>query len=378
MHPPLDMNLFKPWDPLWVESWLQDTLILYNTRLEAIQPLKVEASHRRFYRLQLSPPATHLTQQCSAVFMLSPPSLEQNVAFETLAGVFAEANTPVPEILAADHDQGAFLMTDLGHRSLEDCYYQTESPDLKHQAVRSAITELHNISRIQNPDIPAYTRDRLTMELGIFSEWVLEKLLHQTSAEQNFLARTQVLLDAIGSQPKGCVHRDYHCRNLIYDQRPARPTRAATDTSASTKGANMDAKLGIVDFQDALSGPGLYDIASLLRDCYYTFGEDDIDIWLDIFLEQSDSFHTLQRSVVKRQFDFTALQRQLKAMGIFLRLALRGDKTTHLQYVAPLLQRVITLSSNYAELSELTDLLSHGQVEIVTGVDHLMSQSSGG
>ncbi len=373
MPPPPDATIFKPWEPAWMEAWLQTTLATYQRQLKSIEPLKVEASHRRFYRLQLSSPTPAAQDEqtaqdhghCSAVLMLSPPTLEQNVAFEALAKVFGDANIPVPDILATDHEQGVFLMTDLGRRSLEDCYKTSDSPELKRQAVESAISELHNLAQVRSPSIPAYTSDRLTMELGIFNEWVLEKLLDFQPLDQPFLAGTQVLLDAMASQPKGCVHRDYHCRNLIFDHVPDSPAHASGGAAA----------LGIVDFQDALIGPGLYDIASLLRDCYYTFSEDEVDAWLDKFLDHASSFHTVSRQTVKRQFDLTALQRQLKAMGIFLRLALRDGKFSHLQYVAPLLQRVISLSAVYPELAGLTELLSRAQNDIVTRVDRLIAQT---
>ena len=100
-------------------------------------------------------------------------------------------------------------------------------------------------------------------------------------------------LDAMLTQPQTCVHRDYHCRNLLFD----------------------DKQLGIVDFQDALMGPGLYDIASLLRDCYYRHDEAQVDHYLHLFLKRSPYFDATQFVSLKRAFDLTAIQRQLKALS---------------------------------------------------------------
>ena len=87
-------------------------------------------------------------------------------------------------------------------------------------------------------------------------------------------------------------------------------------------------QLGIVDFQDALVGPAAYDLASLLRDCYHEFPEAEVARWCQIYLTRREQ-HTGQSydsARFRQDVDYCAIQRQLKAIGIFARLAGRDGQ----------------------------------------------------
>jgi len=60
---------------------------------------------------------------------------------------------------------------------------------------------------------------------------------------------------------------------------------------------------------------------------------------------------------VKRWFDFMAVQRQLKAIGIFARLHLRDNKSSHLPEIRPLLLRLLDLTAQYRDLENLNTQL---------------------
>jgi N-acetylmuramate 1-kinase len=139
-----------------------------------------------------------------------------------------------------------------------------------------------------------------------------------------------LLVENTQAQPQCCVHRDWHCRNLLL---------------------RADGSLGVVDFQDALLGPAAYDLASLLRDCYYTFDEAEIARWRDAFLARTPL--PIDPARFPRQLDLTAVQRQLKAVGIFARLRQRDGKSTHLQWILPVLERLIAVAERYPDLVPL-------------------------
>jgi aminoglycoside/choline kinase family phosphotransferase len=288
-----------------------------------VTPLRVEASHRNFYRLS--------TSTGSFVLMVSPPALERNDQFITLAEVFLTHGVPVPELYAAHRGFGYVLMADLGTQDYEQVYRGPQ----RDQALTAALDTLQTLGRVRDSHVEPYTVDRFTTELGLFDEWFLHGLLKQPGNNPG-TSEYHKLIEATQAQPQCCVHRDYHCRNLLW--------HAGT--------------LGIVDFQDALHGPRLYDVASLLRDCYYVFTEAEVDRWLDYFIRQSPDLNGERRETVKRWFDFTAIQRQLKAIGIFARLHLRDGKSSHLDHILPVLGRVTALCSQYTELGPLTTQLS--------------------
>lgn len=308
--------------------WL-DTVV---DRVNHVTALRVEASNRVFYRVD----CRRLNQDQELVFMHSPPTLEANDRFVTLAQLFAANNVAVPLIIEANFEAGFFLMTDLGRTHLEETYgTPQQQPAL--QAAIEGLTQLANIA--DETAIEPYTQERFRFELGIFSEWFLAAHLGRKEQSRGLVEATEPIIDAISVQPLCCVHRDYHCRNLLFE----------------------NGQLGVVDFQDALRGPVLYDIASLLRDCYYQFDESQVEAYLDTFLalEHTQPLRDqFDRPAIKRLFDFTAIQRQLKALGIFARLSIRDGKDSHLVHIKPTLLRLVELTAGYTELANLNALLA--------------------
>lgn len=283
-------------------------------------PLRVEASHRRFYRLE--PP----TPGSSYVVMSSPPALENNRQFAILAELFRRHHVGVPKLLAEDQRRGYFLLSDLGRTHFEDVY--AGAPEA---VVPAALDTLHRLQQIHDPRIPPYTRQRFEDELGIYVAWFLGELMDEPvppGLDDVFAT----LLEAIQAQPVCCVHRDFHARNLLL---------------------TPSGGVGVVDFQDALMGPAAYDLASLLRDCYHQFPEEDVARWRHAYLTRTAL--PVDRSRFARDLDLTALQRQLKAVGIFARLHLRDARDTHLEHIVPVLTRIGELASRYPELAPLAE-----------------------
>jgi aminoglycoside/choline kinase family phosphotransferase len=241
----------------------------------------------------------------------------------------------VPSVLAADRAHGWYLLTDLGNRELADAY----GTSAETAAIEAALATLIRLQAVQDPAVPPYTEARFGDELGIFSEWFAAGFLGSAlpaAVEPVF----RQLVARMPSQIQCCVHRDYHCRNLLFD--PA------------------SGRLGVVDFQDALIGPVSYDLASLLHDCYHDFSARQIAHWRNWYLEHSPL--PLDPDTFAEDMTLTAIQRQLKAVGIFVRLQLRDGKTTHLEHVLPVLESISRLAAPLPELAPLSDWLA--------GLDH--------
>jgi aminoglycoside/choline kinase family phosphotransferase len=106
------------------------------------------------------------------------------------------------------------------------------------------------------------------------------------------------IAELLAGQPRVFVHRDYHSRNLMVDGE----------------------RLGVIDFQDALMGPATYDLASLLRDAYIELDEALIDRLINRYLDRLATHRHVwtNREAFRRLFDFTSIQRNLKAAGRFV------------------------------------------------------------
>lgn len=67
-------------------------------------------------------------------------------------------------------------------------------------------------------------------------------------------------------------------------------------------------------------GPATYDLASLLRDAYIALDEGLIDRLINYFLDRLEERRHLwtERDAFRLLFDFTSIQRNLKAAGRFV------------------------------------------------------------
>ena len=314
-----------------------------------LQPLKAEASFRQFYRIFLRPPQSAAGPEpelvsSGFVLMVSPPERENNAQFTALIPVFRNAGVRVPELFASHTESGWFLLEDLGDQDLEQAY---SGPD-REVAINAALVMLTRIQQIDDPLIPAYTSQRLRDELGIFRQWFVTELLDLALPEP-VEGVFEKLISRIDTQEKRCIHRDYHCRNLLY-----------------TPGE----EIGVVDFQDALKGAISYDVASLLHDCYFEFEADEIAHWREHFRRSiapdltPARFHT--------DVDYCAVQRQLKAIGIFTRLQRTRGLTSHLRHIDPVLGHLIGLCLRYPELVILGRWLESVRALAATRLERLL------
>ncbi|MCY3814478.1 MAG: phosphotransferase [Gammaproteobacteria bacterium] len=286
-------------------------------------PLPAEASTRRFFRVRTDGGAA------SYIAMHAPPATEDNPRFLRLARQFRCHGLATPEIHAFDTDRGFVLMEDLGATDFASAY---ETHDID-ALVNAAIDTLAVLRDVPADGIPPYEIERFSDELDIFTEWLVERFLG-LSVPGDFAVTRQALIDATQSVPTCVVHRDYHSRNLIWRE---------------------NGTVGIVDFQDALVGPACYDIASLLRDCYVEFAEEDVRRWRRRFSRVARL--ECPTEVFERAFDLTAMQRQLKAVGIFARLYLSRGRASHLGDIVPVLRRLAGLAATYSETAALAGWL---------------------
>ena len=300
-------------------------------RVRELTPLAVEASARRFWRVH--------SDECPTTWiaMHSPPESENNPQFVTLSHVFRKKGVPVPEVHAFDAEQGYLLVEDFGSRLFLDEYPGRDPSSL----IMLAMKALVKIQRVKSAKIPPYEPERFHMELGIFREWTCKAMLQIAPTPLDDIEKFMV--DLIVSQPRCTVHRDFHSRNLLL--RPGQPS-----------GSGEEASIGIVDFQDALVGPCTYDLASFAYDCYWEFTRLEVtacvtEAWLSLpqpLLRQIDTvleFHDMTELV--------AVQRMLKAVGIFSRLSLNHRRNSHMGYVIPVLQRAGSIAVRHPELSDL-------------------------
>jgi aminoglycoside/choline kinase family phosphotransferase len=134
------------------------------------------------------------------------------------------------------------------------------------------------------------------------------------------------LIQSAQQQPQTLVHRDYHSRNLML-----------VDNNS----------LGVIDFQDAVWGPITYDLVSLLKDCYVRWPAQQTEQRAVAFKQRLGLSVDDQQFL--RWFDLMGLQRHIKVMGIFARLALRDNKQGYFKDLPLVIEYSLEAAEQYAE-----------------------------
>lgn len=321
-----------------------------GTQLEAhdflFSPLQGDASFRTYYRVQ--------HENHSYIAMLAPPAKERTDAFVAIAKAWKRYDLQVPEVLAWHQQQGFVLLSDFGDTLLLD--------KLSEESVNEFyLHAMQNICALQSTTItdfaiPPYNEDYVRLELSFFQDWFLAKLLGFEITEeikQLYEETTQHVVSYFIHQPQVVVHRDFHSRNLMVLQ---------------------NGTLGLIDFQDAMTGPITYDLVSLLKDCYITWPKQDIHRWVEFFfglLKKEKKIPAIDFQHFLKWFDWVGLQRHLKVLGIFSRLKLRDNKSQYLQHMPRIMNYVLEVTGSYPELSNFHHFM---QTDVVPQMHKNLSQ----
>jgi aminoglycoside/choline kinase family phosphotransferase len=298
-----------------------------------------DASFRRYFRY-----VDPLSGQ-SWLLVDAPPPHEDVGLFVRVATEFHATGMRTPVIHAADPELGFMLLEDFGDRLfLPQLLAAQQSGELAdantlYQAAMGSLLDLQQGS--DKSQLPSYDAERLLNEMRLFDQWFCGEMLGLAldDVTQSLLSRTwQYLIDAATAQPQVRVHRDYHSRNLmIVDDEPGNSP-------------------GVIDFQDAVVGPITYDLVSLLKDCYIVWPASQVKTWLSDYYQQASERSLLPQSlsfdVFCRDFDLMGLQRHIKVLGIFCRLALRDGKRGYLGDLPVVLGYVQQTARVYPQLDE--------------------------
>jgi aminoglycoside/choline kinase family phosphotransferase len=311
-----------------LENWLRSVL---DRDEVVLAPASGDASFRRYWRLG--------HEGTSYIAMDAPPGQEDTGRFVRLARAWHDLGLRTPEIYWENPQQGFLLLEDFGSRLYLD-YLDGESADRLYGDALGALAIIQACAT--TADLPVYDEAFLRREMDLFRDWLVERhlgLALTPREETDLEAALAYLVASALEQPRVCVHRDFHSRNLMLTNSPSP---------------------GILDFQDAVAGPVTYDLVSLLRDCYIAWPRARVEEWAWGYFGlavQSGILRQEQEADFLRWFDLMGVQRHLKASGIFARLNSRDGKPGYLADIPRTLGYILEVAPAYSPLRGLADLI---------------------
>jgi aminoglycoside/choline kinase family phosphotransferase len=172
-------------------------------------------------------------------------------------------------------------------------------------------------------------------EAKIFCDWYVPTKLSKKKCikfNYEFKKEVKILLSKLNFKNDTFVHRDFHISNLMYYKK----------------------KIGVIDTQDALIGNKAYDLASLIDDVRYKSSNSLKEKIYKYYIKTNKEIDT---GKFKNDFDILSVLRNLKIIGIFVRLAERDKKRKYLKLIPYAWKLIDDRIKNNQDLQGLKSLL---------------------
>ncbi|MEM8958210.1 MAG: phosphotransferase [Pseudomonadota bacterium] len=268
-----------------------------------------DASNRRYERLLRSPGAN--SKDGRAVLMDAPPEKgEDTRPFVRIARHLRALGLSAPAIRAEDSAAGLLLLEDLG----DDLYARVvlegrvDETELYAAAV-DALIALHDHSPPHG--LRDYDPDLMAEKAALAGQWYAGGSAPQAAVSPDHPA-ARTLADSItpllhrhAADATVLILRDYHAENLLW-----LPDREGV------------ARVGLLDFQDALAGHPAYDLVSLLEDARRDVPAPLQAAMLAHYIDATGT----DEDAFRRAYALLGAQRNLRILGVFARLSLHYGK----------------------------------------------------
>jgi len=315
-------------------NWVSESIGISNKELLSRgEKLRIESSQRTFFRIPY--------KDKSSILMVVPRGIDESIeSFYTKAEIFKKANVNVPDIYFKNEALGLLIVKDFGDDVLQFYLNKQNSNKL----IKLAIEQIHKIEVIELDKSIFLDFEKITENnLNLFKRFFLEEFLNAPEL-QNLKEEIDefysLIISELKDHPQVISHYDFESRNLM---------------------SLSEEKIGVIDFQDALIGPLGIDLASLFKDLYIEWTDEEISNWLDFYVENSQiaKSASLKSKDVKRMIDFASLQRQTRILGKLSQVFLKLNRSERLKDFKTILNYLMNTSSEYYETKRYSDFFKN-------------------
>jgi aminoglycoside/choline kinase family phosphotransferase len=287
----------------------------YNETPDRINPLKGDASDRRIYRMQ---------NANRSVIGIAGDNRAENEAFVQFSRHFKSFSLPVPEIYAADLDNGIYLEQDLGLFTL----YEWMAPIRDKHGFTAEIIAMYKQALYFLPRFQivagrsldysfcyqhaSFARASMSWDLEYFQHRFVANFYKQVFDKDALKREFLVLVDHLLEEGADYfLYRDCQSRNImIHDQNPY-----------------------FIDYQSGRRGALQYDLASLVYDAKADLPEEQRAELIQYYMHACSEHINLDEKRFLHYFYSFVLIRVLQAFGAYGYLAAVKGKKNFLKSV---------------------------------------------
>ena len=278
--------------------------------LKKLEQIKGDASLRKFYR----------DKEKNSIFVISKKEKFKNLLiYDAINKILIKNNILAPNLLGENYLNNYIEIQDFGDQTLFEILKNKRIN--KFSTFKEIVKILNKIQLIKNKKIKnfknkfykiqKYNNKILFDEAKLFCDWYVPKILPKVKSikfNKKFKSEVRNLLSKLNYKNDTFVHRDFHVSNLMY----------------------CNNKIAVIDSQDALIGNRAYDLASLVDDVRLKTSNELKEKVFKYYIKTNKKIH-FER--FKKDFQILSILRNLKIIGIFMRLAIRDNKKKYLKLI---------------------------------------------
>ena len=279
--------------------------------LNGFKKISGDASFRKFYRSK---------KKKSIIVFAHKEKTKNLLIYDAINKILIKNNIIAPKLLNQNYYKNFIEIEDLGNQTI---YQRLKERDKdQYQIFKKIIKTLNKIQLVKDKKIKNfknkfykiedYKNKFLLDEAKLFNVWYAKKKLSQKKLKlfnKKFNKEIKFLLSMLNYKNNTFVHRDFHVSNLII---------------------TSNNQIGLIDNQDALIGNKAYDLASLIDDVRYKTSNILKEKVYNYYLRTNKK---VSGSKFRNDFDILSVVRNLKIIGIFMRLSERDNKKKYLKLI---------------------------------------------
>jgi len=278
--------------------------------LAKLKKIKGDASLREFFR----------NQEKNSIYVLSKKEKLKNLLiYDAINKILIKNKILAPNLISENYLNNYMEIQDFGDQTLFEVLKNKKNNN--YATFKKIVKILNKIQLIKDKEIKnfknklyklkEYKKKILFDETKLFCDWYVTKTLPKvksTKFNKKFNLEIKNLLSKLNYENDTFVHRDFHVSNLMYHNK----------------------KIALIDSQDALIGNKAYDLASLIDDVRLKTSNELKEKVFKFYLKTNKK---IEVEKFKKDFEILSILRNLKIIGIFMRLALRDDKKKYLKLI---------------------------------------------